>query len=328
MASKIQLNITIPVFNRLQATQKTLIALHKAKKFTPPAISITVVDNGSDHQLVKSLIEFKTAGIIDKLFLLPKNMGISCACNIGWDMTDAPYYMKLDNDFVLHDPQGISKIFSYLEHLPWNATRGPGSYPTGEQEKPATVNTPAGPLWICPINLPGAAIIIPRRVSGLLGQWSEDYGLYGAEDGDYGMRMRAAGFPQYFYEFASFFNNIGGEDPKNFYSNLGLNKPREHGRLFIQPDGTLGFFALNHYLFEMCIRNWKVPRRYTVLDVDSHHRVQLAERPEYLAFQKVLEECRRLVALQHHKKGKSGVLEESFIQDLKKRILACGQGCH
>ena len=90
------LNITIPVLNRHDLTLKTILTLHKtirALKFV-----ITVVDNGSDQTLRKRLVEFKKADIINNLFLLPCNMGISVACNIGWNLIDAPYYMKLDND--------------------------------------------------------------------------------------------------------------------------------------------------------------------------------------------------------------------------------------
>ena len=92
------INITIPVFNRFHLTQKTIIALHKTAKNIP--FVVTVVDNGSEQCLRNRLIEFKESGLIDNLFLLPRNMGISCACNIGWRAVDAPYYIKLDNDMI------------------------------------------------------------------------------------------------------------------------------------------------------------------------------------------------------------------------------------
>ena len=86
-------NITIPVFNRFQLTQKTILALHKSTREIP--FVVTVVDNGSDAALRNRLVEFKEGGLIDNLFLLPRNMGISCACNIGWRAVDAPFYMSV-----------------------------------------------------------------------------------------------------------------------------------------------------------------------------------------------------------------------------------------
>src|SRR5207247_2618503 len=41
--------------------------------------------------------------------------------------------------------------------------------------------------------LGGACILIPKRTERLLGCWCEDYGLYGEEDADYGMRIGLAG---------------------------------------------------------------------------------------------------------------------------------------
>ena len=64
-----------------------------------------MVDNGSDAPLVRKLIDFKERGIIDYLFLLPTNMGVACAANIGWQLVDAPIYMKLDNEIVITEPQ-------------------------------------------------------------------------------------------------------------------------------------------------------------------------------------------------------------------------------
>ena len=108
------LNITMPVFNRYELTQTALLALRKCSQEVP--FTVTVVDNGSDADLVGKLIEFKERGIIDKLFLLEKNMGTACAANIGWEMTDAPFYMKLDNDMVIRDRDFFSKIFKLWSH--------------------------------------------------------------------------------------------------------------------------------------------------------------------------------------------------------------------
>ena len=83
------LNITIPVLNRFHLTQKTILALRKTVTSIP--FTVTVVDNGSETALRERLVELRTHGLIDNLFLLPCNMGISCACNIGWKAVDSPF---------------------------------------------------------------------------------------------------------------------------------------------------------------------------------------------------------------------------------------------
>ena len=57
------------------------------------------------------------------------------------------------------------------------------------RKTPGSQQTPHGELGLCVGNLPGQAVIVPQAVSEKLGFWNEEYGLYGGEDGDYGLRM-------------------------------------------------------------------------------------------------------------------------------------------
>ena len=233
------LNITIPVFNRYHLTQKTLLALRK----TAPGIPfvVTVVDNGSAPDLRERLVELHKGGLIDNLFLLPRNMGISCACNIGWRAVDAPYYMKLDNDMAATTPHWLEQIFKLWAHGKPVSIIGP----IFEQEKltrdPGTQHTPDGILGICQGNVPGGATIIPKGVSDVIGYWSEDYGLYGADDGDYGVRLDCASVTQYCYDVHTCFEHLGSFDNSE-YEETELHKGKEHARLFKEESGGMGMF--------------------------------------------------------------------------------------
>ncbi len=88
-------NVTIPVFNRPAATESAVRALAQTSREVP--FQITVVDNGSDPELVKTLLRLRGEGIIDNLFLLPRNMGVACAANVGWELCPSPLYLKLDH---------------------------------------------------------------------------------------------------------------------------------------------------------------------------------------------------------------------------------------
>ena len=65
-------NITIPVFNRLELTQLTIINLNKMNRDIP--FCITVIDNGSELELPKALIKFKEENLIQNLYILEKKL--------------------------------------------------------------------------------------------------------------------------------------------------------------------------------------------------------------------------------------------------------------
>ncbi len=49
-------------------------------------------------------------------------------------------------------------------------------------------------------NLNGACTLIPKRTHQMLGFWCEDYGLYGEEDADYGLRIQLQGLQNAYME--------------------------------------------------------------------------------------------------------------------------------
>ncbi|MDR2051191.1 MAG: glycosyltransferase [Deltaproteobacteria bacterium] len=317
-------NITMPVFNRYEATQKALLALRKSSRQIP--FEVTVVDNGSEQALVRRLLEFKEGGLIDHLFLLPRNMGISCAANIGWEMTPAPFYMKLDNDTVMTDPQWLLKLFRLWRHGDPVSTLG-GADPETLVKNPGALHTEDGILGICTTNLAGQAILIPRAVSDALGYWSEDYGLYGAEDGDYGLRMNCAGFPQYYYSAQDFFVDLGKNDSNDTYMARNVDKTKEHRRLFKTEGGGTGLFTINDCLYNLCIRSWKPLKRYEVTDIDENCRVSLIEREEYVEFRKYLDLCAQKVNARLQKCKDRKVFTKDFIAELKSLMARSGQDC-
>lgn len=316
-------NITIPVFNRYHLTQKTLLALRK----TAPGISfaVTVVDNGSEQALRDRLVELHKDGIIDNLFLLPRNMGISCACNIGWRAVDAPYYMKLDNDMAVITPHWLENLFRLWAHGDPVSTLGPTFKAHDMVKNPGTITSEDGILGICNSNLMGSAIIIPKSVSDMLGCWSEDYGLYGADDGDYGARMNCAGLPQYYYDANDFFVN-GGKYDNSEYEDTDLNKGKEHARLFKDESGGMGMFVLNYYLYNMCVRNWKVPLRYRIKDMDGYN-VVLEEEPAYAPIQQALSRSKDLLDNLVAAGRNNDMYSDAVVNRLKRIWKGCGQEC-
>lgn len=272
-------NVTIPVFNRPDTTVATILALRSTSQEVP--FDITVVDNGSDAHLVNKLRDLHAKQIIDHLFLLPRNMGVACAANIGWELVPAPLYMKLDNDTAMMRRSWLASLQALWSHAHWPSNLGGAFNMDMLCRAPGAKHTPEGPLGLCLTNLPGQAILIPTEVEQKLGKWNEEYGLYGGEDGDYGLRMNYGRMPQYYYHGPDYFENLPTNDDQTTYTDRGIDKRRLHRELAITDTMQPGKMLVNKFLYSQGIRPLKVMRRYSVEDVDSAGNVHVVERREY-----------------------------------------------
>lgn len=188
-------NICTVTYNRLDFTRQYIDALVRTTDF--PHV-ITIIDNNSQDGTSEYLKELKRNGIIKNLVLLDENVGVAKAANLGWSLEpDAAYYLKLDNDIVIGKNGWLSRMVETIEGISSLGAVAcnfePASYPLQVIEGLPIRIKPEG-------NLGGACILIPRRTHDLLGFWSEDYGLYGEEDYDYGIRIRLAGLENGYME--------------------------------------------------------------------------------------------------------------------------------
>lgn len=187
-------NIGMVTFNRLEFTKKALVALFQHTCF--PHV-ITVVDNGSTDGTPEYLQALLKEGFITNLILLPENVGIAKASNLAWSQApDAEYYLKLDNDIVIQKPGWLSNMVDVIDHIPELGAIAysfePVSYPVRET-RGVRIRPKDG-------NVNGACTLIPKRTYQILGFWCEDYGLYGEEDADYGLRIQLHGLQNAYME--------------------------------------------------------------------------------------------------------------------------------
>lgn len=317
------INFTMPVFNRLQCTQLSLLQLHKCDRDIP--FTITVVDNGSEKAVTEKLLEFHQAGIIDHLFLLPRNMGIATACNVGWELVDADVYCKIDNDTMPLRKDWLTVLFRLWAHGKPFSNLGYASDEVFAQS-PRLVETADGALGICESTLAGTGIFIPRNVHKVLGFWNEEYGLYGAEDGDYGVRMRYLEFGQYHYRARDFisYDLDDGLDEAD-YLRHGLDKQKERQSFTRDSNGYFGRFGINCFLYNFHIRSPRVCRRYKIVDIDKNHHVRLEETEEYREVEAALQECSRIICKTHVERGEKALEMGDLHERLKEIMRACGQ---
>ncbi len=273
-------NITMPVFNRHDQTLKTIFAL---RRNTGAKIILTVVDNGSKEALRNELIRLHKEKVIDNLFILEKNYGISCACNVGWQLVDASFFMKLDNDMLVLSGTWLEDVFSMWGRYKYSTVFGPVWNSDATNLK---VDTPCGTMWMMPASLSGAAFLVSKKVNEQIGYFSEDYGLYGEEDADYCMRCLHAGIRKYTFEASKMFADAGGNDD---YKSINFSKVDMHNRNVGFGRGE-GIFALNLFLYKHGLRDLKVRRRYVIDSVDGNH-VKISEDQDYLKYLDALSEC-------------------------------------
>lgn len=197
-------NIGMITFNRQMFTRQ---AIASVIKYTDFPYVLTVVDNASKDGSREYLHLLHAQGVIDNLVLLEENVGVAKASNLAWHLEpDATYYLKLDNDIAIRKPGWLGNMVHTIDKcssigvLAYNFE--PTSYPVSRVEGIPLRIKPSG-------NLGGACMLVPRRTWEILGDWCEDYGLYGEEDRDYGFRVSLAGLLNAYMED----ENIGDHLP-------------------------------------------------------------------------------------------------------------------
>ncbi len=248
-------NITIPVFNRYEETLTTIDALRKtaAKGFV-----LTVVDNGSDAPLGGELLRLYREGVIDHLFVLDANYGVSCACNVGWNCVEAPFFLKLDNDIKVFSASWLEDLYALWGRRRYDTVLGPVWNCAEERGRTAAAS---GTLWDMPVSFSGAAFFVSAKVRGRIGCFSEDYGLYGEEDADYCMRCHHAGIRKYTFEASGVLEHMGNDDA--VYAAHNVRKRALHDAN-VGSGERAGLFALNLFLYRTGLRGLRVPLKYRV----------------------------------------------------------------
>ncbi len=181
-------NIGMITFNRLNFTKQSIDSL---LRYTDYPYVLTVVDNNSNDGTQEYLLDLNGKGIIKNLILLQSNIGVAKASNIAWLLEpNAGYYLKIDNDIIIQKHQWLQNMVNTIKKVKKLGMIGYSFEP---------VSYPETRINGCNIRikdqgtLGGACVLIPLRTRKRLGYWSEKYGLYGEEDGDYGWRILFSG---------------------------------------------------------------------------------------------------------------------------------------
>lgn len=279
-------NIVVITFNRLDRTRRCIASL--VEHTSHPHV-LTVVDNASTDGTREYLLDLKARGVITNLALLRKNMGVSVAFNLGWSLCDAPYFIRLDNDMIILRPGWLTPLVKTAAACEKVAQI---SYfyqdEKARREDIREVILPSGHRVFLAGGCSGGCVMVPRAMHKRYGFWCEDYGLYGEEDADYSIRVRAGGdFCCYLPDQGVIFTD-GFQAGEEQYRDW--KRQRHYDNLKL-----LSNFKVNEFLYERGLRPLYMPRRYQFVPSDGFEFLLNGVDKDYAPIDQMLEKYRIVI---------------------------------
>lgn len=243
------INITIVTYNRLDYTRQCLNALLAR---TPRIFRLNIIDNNSTDGTRDYLSDLQhdpnIQDVLQNIILLNSNMGIAPAYNLGWSLFDAQYYIKMDNDVVVLRDDWLDVLIHSAERVQDVAMLGFGKNTCNARHILDDRLYYAGHI--------GGCALITKKAHEYLGFWNEDYGLYGEEDADFGLRARLAGFCNLLYA------DTEGDFIRYADANGSDNSSYTQWKSEQRKENINSVFRLNDALFKCGFRDLRVERKY------------------------------------------------------------------
>lgn len=186
-------SIMMVTYNRLNLTKQTLKSIFDNTDYP---YQLIIIDNGSTDETVNYLYtacgdKMSESGYLKefKIHKNDKNLGIAVARNQAMQMAEYEWLSTIDND-VLVPKNWLSDCIKILQRNPKYGMLGVNmegvQYTKVKDDKYEWQNKPRG-------NLGTACTVFNRSLHKMLGYFNTEYGLYGEEDSDWGVRVRVLG---------------------------------------------------------------------------------------------------------------------------------------
>lgn len=207
---------------------KTKLALGSLLEKTKYPYRLIVVDNNSIDGTREYLLEnYKW---FHRLVLLNENKGPARASNIGWSLGPKDYYVKFDNDMVVLKEDWLDVLVDYadgLEKYEWI-----GHSPHNQIFDKIHINGRVIMVNPAMAHILGACNLVTKKAFEGIGFWnSKDFGVYGWEEFDYGVRLRMAKMDYCYVGGVGYVKHLGEEmdksDPEYYIK--GKERDRAYG---------------------------------------------------------------------------------------------------
>lgn len=187
-----QISVVVPVYNDAGTLRHTLARL-RDQLLAPDAFEVVVVDDGSTDETPSVIAAAAAGGARVRGVRLDRNRGRSAARNAGIRAAEAPIVAFVDSD-VLVRPDFLRR------HLDLHRSAG---RPVVGRGPVVLIPTPDLPdrdpvARLSPAFLDTANASAPRQTLIEAGMFDEGFRVYGWEDFDLGLRLRARGVRRVF----------------------------------------------------------------------------------------------------------------------------------
>ncbi|MBI9112758.1 glycosyltransferase [Maridesulfovibrio ferrireducens] len=247
--------IAITAFNRSKHTLRTIESIwkHAGCDFT-----LCVVDNASTDDTWELLCRLREKGLVHYAYRFTRNMGPAVAVNHIWSQFTAPFYLRLDNDIffskdgwlqTMREKARKHKDISILSYPIFSTKEHYAKVPTMYGNDLLDRSDRKG-------SHPGGLFFMDGLSFKNIGMWNEDYGSYGAEDGDYSLRTDLQNRKRLYvndFEWGTH-DDFSAEDNKAYVKSK-LERQHSHKRY-------AGQFQINTMMYHYKLRSLRVPRKY------------------------------------------------------------------
>lgn len=186
-------DVMIVTYNRLELTKQTLNCIFENTDYP---YNLIFVDNASKDGTVEYLYEICGDKVNERGFLKSfkiqcnkQNLGIAVGRNQALQLSEGDWLSTMDNDVLV--PKGwLTNCINILNKNPRYGMLG-----VNMENYPYPLISTGGFEWQDKPkgNLGTACTVFNRTLHKMLGYFNTEYGLYGEEDADFGMRIRVLG---------------------------------------------------------------------------------------------------------------------------------------
>lgn len=193
-----RVSLLLLTHDRYQMTKYVLTTLLKNTGYSD--FELLILDNGSQDKRVHTLIEEESFPLVQSgsMELSAVNLGIASGFNKLLRKAQGEYVVFLSNDILLGE-NWLADLIHYNDEVEKSGVTSihcEGA--KGQFTQLSNIHDTFTYIWKTQDNLTSGVSLINRQVASLIGLMDETLGIYGREREQYGIRVSALGYNNYY----------------------------------------------------------------------------------------------------------------------------------